>query len=101
VSELHFVLDLPGLDGKLVITDIALVWGTVEFRCQYTLGCDKVVGTTQRVVLREWLFRPFGVFIYDDMVWAEKNNRITVRINDVVPECTLEPEIIDTLKAFV
>jgi len=101
LSELHFALDLPGLDGRLVTTDIMIGHDKVEFRCQPGLGHARLVGTAGRDVLRQWLSLPFGIYAYGNMVWEALDSQIVIHIKDFVAGHPLENDVLETLRRHV
>jgi hypothetical protein len=79
--------------GQPVSAEIAVRRDTVEVRCQ-----ESLVGIADRDRLRAWLWRPEGVYAYDEIAWMEVGDRVSLAIDDVVPAWLLDAQVLAGLR---
>ncbi len=87
---MELTLDLIDYDREPTRIEVVIRRDTVELHHRHRL-----VGSTDRDLLRDYITTPFGTLTYDDTQWTEHDSTVWLNITDRLSQPLTEPQLAD------
>jgi len=93
MNDQTVTLDLVDADWRPVSAELSIRRDTVEIRCR-----NRLIAIQDRDQLTEWLARPDGALICDELSWLWTGWAVSIYIRHEVPAFALPFPVIDDLR---